>query len=180
MQAGWAHRGSLALELLNAATVPRFHTGLVESGPSSMAGAHVAPTHPRANLGQVLFCWHCRECCRVGCPHRLGMRRCPYGCDLSPFGLVLLGLLTLLLCTLYNLNSEVPTWGTEVFKAQTHSHGFPEQRPAMREEKTCVPLSSALLQVVRRRVGPGRRRGTRLGAMAVSHRLRHPKARKVA
>jgi len=54
---------------------------------------------------------------------------------LGPFGLVLLGVLTLLICTLFELNSEVPTWGTGVFEARMGSRGSPEQRAAMREEK---------------------------------------------
>ncbi len=61
---------------------------------------------------------------------------------LGPLGLVLLGLLTLLLCTLFELNAEVPTWGTEVFRARMTTHGSPEQRAAMREDAraTLSPL----------------------------------------
>jgi hypothetical protein len=54
---------------------------------------------------------------------------------LGPFGLVLLGLLTLLLCTLFELNSEVPTWGTGGFEARMGNSGSPEQRAAMREDR---------------------------------------------
>jgi uncharacterized membrane protein YdcZ (DUF606 family) len=54
---------------------------------------------------------------------------------LGPFGLVLLGLLTLFVCTQYHLNDDVPAWGTEVFRARMASRGSPEQRAAMREEK---------------------------------------------
>jgi uncharacterized membrane protein YdcZ (DUF606 family) len=54
---------------------------------------------------------------------------------LGPFGLVLLGLLTLFICTQYDLNDDVPAWGTEVFRARMARRGSPEQRAALREEK---------------------------------------------
>jgi hypothetical protein len=53
----------------------------------------------------------------------------------GPFGLVLLGLLILFVCTAFQLNNDVPTWGTELFGARMASHGSPEQRAAMLEEK---------------------------------------------
>jgi hypothetical protein len=54
---------------------------------------------------------------------------------LGPFGLVVLGLLTLFVCTQYDLNDDVPSWGTHVFSARMTDRGSPEQRAALREEK---------------------------------------------
>jgi len=54
---------------------------------------------------------------------------------LGPFGLILLGLFTLFVCTSVGLREDAPTWGTEVFKARTASHSSPEQRAAMAEER---------------------------------------------
>jgi hypothetical protein len=54
---------------------------------------------------------------------------------LGPFGLILLGLLTLFVCTSIQLSDDTPTWGIEVFKARTASHLTPEQRAAMADEK---------------------------------------------
>jgi hypothetical protein len=61
---------------------------------------------------------------------------------LGPFGLIVLGLIVLFVCTQYHLNDDVPAWGTEVFRARMASRGSPEQRAAMREEKrvTMSPL----------------------------------------
>jgi hypothetical protein len=54
---------------------------------------------------------------------------------LGPFGLILLGLLTLFICTSVQLREDTPTWGVEVFKARTASQVPPEQQAAMAEEK---------------------------------------------
>lgn len=54
---------------------------------------------------------------------------------LGPFGLILLGLLTLFVCTSIDLREDTPTWGTEVFKARTGTRGSPEQRAAIAEER---------------------------------------------
>ncbi len=54
---------------------------------------------------------------------------------LGPFGLILLGLLTLFVCTSVQLREDTPTWSTEVFKAQTVSPRSSEQRAAMAEER---------------------------------------------
>jgi hypothetical protein len=61
---------------------------------------------------------------------------------LGPFGLILLGLLTLFICTSAQLREDTPTWGTEVFEARTMRHVSPEQRAGMAEEKahTLAPL----------------------------------------
>jgi hypothetical protein len=53
----------------------------------------------------------------------------------GPFGLIILGLLTLLICTRFSLYDQTPTWGTEVFRARMASHGSPEQRAAMQAER---------------------------------------------
>jgi hypothetical protein len=53
----------------------------------------------------------------------------------GPFVLILLGLLTLFVCTSVDLQQDAPTWGTEVFRARTQAPGSPEQRAAAREEK---------------------------------------------
>jgi len=55
---------------------------------------------------------------------------------LGPFGLVLLGLLTLFVCTSVQLRDDTPTWGIEVCKERTASHFTPEQQAAMADEKT--------------------------------------------
>ncbi len=51
------------------------------------------------------------------------------------FGLIVLGLIILFICTQYHLNDDVPAWGTEVFHARMVSRGSPEQRAAIQEEK---------------------------------------------
>jgi hypothetical protein len=53
----------------------------------------------------------------------------------GPFGLVVLGLAALLVCTSLSLHDDTPTWGTEFFRARMASHGSPEQRAAMLDEK---------------------------------------------
>lgn len=50
------------------------------------------------------------------------------------FGLMLLGTLVWLICTLANLHQDAPTWGVEVFRARMSGYGSPEQRAAMLEE----------------------------------------------
>jgi hypothetical protein len=54
---------------------------------------------------------------------------------LGPFGLVILGLTTLLVCTSLNLHDDTPTWGIAVFQARIAPRGSPEQRAAMLDEK---------------------------------------------
>jgi hypothetical protein len=54
---------------------------------------------------------------------------------LGPAGLVLLGLFVLFISTAMNLYEDAPSWGTEVFRARIASHGSPEQRAAMFDEK---------------------------------------------
>ena len=49
---------------------------------------------------------------------------------LGPFGVVVLGLLTLLVCTRFSLDEHAPTWGARVFSAQMTTAGSPEQRAA--------------------------------------------------
>jgi hypothetical protein len=61
---------------------------------------------------------------------------------LGPFGLAVLGLLTLFICTQFQLHENTPTGGTEVFRAGMASHGSPEQRAAMLEDQR--PALSAL------------------------------------
>jgi hypothetical protein len=53
----------------------------------------------------------------------------------GPFGLVVLGLAALLVCTSLSLHDDTPTWGTEFFRTRMASHGSPEQRAAMLDEK---------------------------------------------
>jgi hypothetical protein len=61
---------------------------------------------------------------------------------LGPFGLIVLGVLTLFVCTSIELRDDTPTWGTEMFKARLARNGSPEHRAAMLEEKerTVAPL----------------------------------------
>jgi hypothetical protein len=54
---------------------------------------------------------------------------------LGPFGLVVLGLLILFICTAYNLHDDVPIGSAEVFKARMDANGSPEQRAAAREDR---------------------------------------------
>jgi hypothetical protein len=54
---------------------------------------------------------------------------------LGPFGLILLGLLTLFVCTSASLREDMPTWGTEISKTRTANDTSPEQRAARREER---------------------------------------------
>lgn len=54
---------------------------------------------------------------------------------IGPFGLILLGLFTLFVCTSMNLREDAPTWGTDVFRARMTGYGSPEQRAAMLEER---------------------------------------------
>ena len=54
---------------------------------------------------------------------------------LGPFGLILLGLLTLFVCTSASLREDTPTWGAELLKARTAADTSPEQRAARQEER---------------------------------------------
>jgi hypothetical protein len=61
---------------------------------------------------------------------------------LGPFGLILLGLFTLFVCTSVSLREDDPTWGPEVFKARIEGHRSPEHRAAQaaEREQTLTPL----------------------------------------
>ena len=65
---------------------------------------------------------------------------------------MIMGLFVLFVCTAVNLYEDAPTWGTEVFKTRIASHGSPEQRAAMFDEKQlhCPP---SVLPLVRRCAG---------------------------
>jgi hypothetical protein len=54
---------------------------------------------------------------------------------LGPFGLILLGLIVLFICTSLSLREDAPTWGTAVFKAQMSGPRSPEQQAADAAEK---------------------------------------------
>jgi hypothetical protein len=54
---------------------------------------------------------------------------------IGPFGLILLGLFTVFVCTSVNLRDDTPTWGPEVFRARMNDAGSPEQRAARLAEK---------------------------------------------
>ena len=54
---------------------------------------------------------------------------------LGPFGLILLGLVTLFICTSMDLREDTPTWGVQVFKARLERHGSAEQRAAGAAER---------------------------------------------
>jgi hypothetical protein len=54
---------------------------------------------------------------------------------LGPFGLILLGVLGLFVCTSSSLHEDTPTWGTAMFSARSTARSTPEQSAAMREEK---------------------------------------------
>jgi hypothetical protein len=61
---------------------------------------------------------------------------------LGPFGLILLGLLTLFICTSVQLREDIPVRSVEVFRARMEPPISPEQRAAMAEERRhlLVPL----------------------------------------
>ena len=53
-------------------------------------------------------------------------------------GLLLLGLMTWLVCTLAALDEATPTWGVEVFRSRMSVPASPEQRAAARAEHDAV------------------------------------------
>jgi hypothetical protein len=65
---------------------------------------------------------------------------------LGPFGLIVLGLLTLFVCSSASLREDAPTWGTEVFRSRVAKHSSPEQRAAVDEARR---LSLAPLRLYR-------------------------------
>jgi hypothetical protein len=54
---------------------------------------------------------------------------------LGPFGLILLGLLTLFVCTSFSLREDSPTWGREYFRRRLARPASPEERAAMQQER---------------------------------------------
>lgn len=60
---------------------------------------------------------------------------------LGPFGLVLLGLATLLVCTRMSLHEDTPTWSTHVLRARMDSPASPEQRAALRADRQAAHAS---------------------------------------
>jgi hypothetical protein len=54
---------------------------------------------------------------------------------LGPFGLIVLGLLTLFVCTSVSLREDAPTSATEVFRSRMAKHSSPEQRAAVDEAR---------------------------------------------
>jgi hypothetical protein len=56
----------------------------------------------------------------------------------GPFGLILLGLPTVFICTASHLYQDVPTVSVEVFKARMARGGSPEQRAAMFDERQAL------------------------------------------
>ena len=54
---------------------------------------------------------------------------------LGPFGLILLGLMALFVCTSVQLREDIPVTSIEVFKARTQSRTSPELRAAMAEDR---------------------------------------------
>jgi hypothetical protein len=54
---------------------------------------------------------------------------------LGPFGLVILGLITLFICTSLALNDEVPIRNAEIFRTRFDRAASPESRAALHEEK---------------------------------------------
>ena len=54
---------------------------------------------------------------------------------IGPFGLILLGLFTMFICTSFGLRDDVPTWGVEVFKARMNDDRSPDRRAARQAEK---------------------------------------------
>jgi hypothetical protein len=54
---------------------------------------------------------------------------------LGPFGLILLGLVVLFVCSQFSLNEEAAGGGLEVLKARLDRSASPEQRAAMLEQR---------------------------------------------
>jgi hypothetical protein len=54
---------------------------------------------------------------------------------LGPFGLILLGLFTMFVCTSFRLSDDVPTWGVEVFRPRMSNDDSSERRAARFAEK---------------------------------------------
>lgn len=54
---------------------------------------------------------------------------------LGAFGLILLGLCTVFVCTSFNLRDDIPTYSEVVFRAQSEGRWSPEQKAAMFAEK---------------------------------------------
>jgi hypothetical protein len=54
---------------------------------------------------------------------------------LGPFGLVLLGLAVLFVCTAVSLDDANPTWSVEVFRARQLDSTSPEQKAAHAEDR---------------------------------------------
>src|SRR3954465_7211754 len=54
---------------------------------------------------------------------------------LGPFGLILLGLLTLFVCTSMELREDSPTWSVGAFKPRADRLESPEQRAAAADER---------------------------------------------
>jgi hypothetical protein len=73
------------------------------------ADAPVALTQPDANLGHAHFAGTATNAIVWAVPTDLACAAVRMVAILGPFGLILLGLLTVLLCTLFDLNSGVPT-----------------------------------------------------------------------
>ena len=63
---------------------------------------------------------------------------------LGPFGLILLGLLTLYVCTAISLREDNPTWGVQVFRAQTENRRAP-RLPDVQSLKFCRLCGMVLL-----------------------------------
>jgi hypothetical protein len=49
---------------------------------------------------------------------------------LGPFGLIVLGLATLFVCTRFSLDEDAPTWSTAAFQARMLASRSPEERAA--------------------------------------------------
>ena len=57
---------------------------------------------------------------------------------LGPFGLVLLGLATLLVCTMGELDESTPLWRSTVLRPPDTPLGSPEQRAAIAEQRQTI------------------------------------------
>jgi hypothetical protein len=89
---------------------------------------------------------------------------------LGPFGLIVLGLLTLFVCTSFSLREDAPTWGTEVFRSHMAKHSSPEQRAAVDEARRLSLAPLRVLSLVRDHTAPGRCRRLCVAAIALTCR----------
>ena len=113
------HDGTVGPTLLT-----RYHLGEPVPGCNIIGDTPMAENRRIASAANLLAC-----AALAG----LGAMAIAVAIMLGPFGVVVLGLLTLLICTKFTLDEHGPTWGAQVFSAQMTAAGSPEERAAAAE-----------------------------------------------